>query len=1257
MDTSGLESFAQTLRTELLSGVRQRLRYWGFQEDGSVEETPEEVEGGYIFRGEVHNDPGVPKKWRALKNAVNRHDVEHVAEEAAYTWFNRLVAIRILEKNGYVPRTLGYAEETTQPAVLYRARQGVIDVLDGEEEQDVREALLESDDDRAFRQLLIGVCHDNDLLNDVFGRLNDFTELLLPTGLLQPDGVIDELVTTDAISDEDYEQVELIGWLYQFYISEKKDEVYDASGKFQPEDIPAATQIFTPRWIVRYMVENTIGKQWLEKYPDSPLRDEMEYLVENAGLDDSPEPSPDRRRDDNEEVEVRENGGAGEQMEVFDEGDTGDPTEPIFDDLSELELFDPAAGSGHILVVGFDLLMEMYRERGYTDREAVEQILTQNLKGLEIDRRAAQLARFALLMKAAQYDRRALDRDDLRPEVYAVPEPRNFSTSDLRAYLGDDVFDAHGSEIKEALDLMAEHGQNVGSALKLDVSDDARDAVAHCVAGWDEKTQNGTARLDEQELHEELRGYLKSLLLLTAEYPAVAMNPPYMSSGQMNGELKSYVKEHHPMGKRDLFAVFMEVGEQNTQTAGRLGMINQQSWMFLSSYEDLRRHVVDTTLIESMLHLGPRTFDEIGGEVVQSTAFVLQNALPQRRTGTYFRLVDEKSASAKEKAFVASEHQHPGVNQQDFEKIPGAPIAYWAESKTIDLFESQPFLGDVATLREGIHTGKNSLFLRMWPEVSFEKFSDEESSYETIDDSSAKWIPYNKGGKFKKWYGNNNFVIRFDRDSRREMSKLSGHVRPSEHLYFGKSVDWSDISSGELGARINPDGFLFADVSMSAFAKDEETLYCVASLLNSRVSEHFIRFISPGMHYKVGYVSLIPAANLNDERRRKVLHYSGLAKQLSKKDWDSRETSWDFTQHPLIGQNAHSLKDAKDAWKEQSIDDFLQLHANEEELNDLFIDLYGLEDELSPRVALDDITILEDELDRDALEDLDDERDDLSDDELRQRFLEDDPDDALFKVEVPIRQFLSYGVGVMLGRYRLGHDGLHIAHPNPSEGELAPYEVPVPLSGSEPNGTEQFEIDDDAIVPLMGRDSPFSDDAVHRMRDIVRLIWGEETLTENLNFINHALSVGRSRGLKRDYEKTMEEWLVGDFWDWHKSLYSVPYYGKKPIYWLFQSPEGHFQVLVYMHRMDKYTPQRVRQDYLQRYQEWLRREIESLEAKGEETLSKDQSKRLDTLRAAAADCREYDAILKDVADQQIEIDLDDGVQNNYPNFGDAVANL
>jgi hypothetical protein len=1227
MDTSGLESFAQTLRTELLSGVRQRLRYWGFADDGSVEEAPEAVEGGYLFRGEVHDDPGVPTKWRALKKAVNRHDVAPVAEEAAYTWFNRLVALRILEKNGYVPDTLGYAEETTQPAVLYRARQGVIDVLSGEEEQDVRAALLESDDDRAFRQLLIGVCHDNDLLNDVFGRLRDYTELLLPTGLLDREGPVDRLVTTDAISDEDYEQVELIGWLYQFYISEKKDEVYDSSGKFEPEDIPAATQIFTPHWIVRYMVENTIGKQWLEKYPDSPLREEMEYLVENAGSDVSREPR---------------NGTEGDQMEVFDEEDDGDPTAPIFDDLSELELFDPAAGSGHILVVGFDLLMEMYRERGYTDREAVEQVLTENLKGLEIDRRAAQLARFALLMKAAQYDRRALDRDALRPEVYAMPEPRTFSTGDLRAYLGDDVFDAYGAEIKEALDLIAEHGQNVGSALKLELSNDARRAVAEKVVRWDEKTQNGTAQLDEQALHQELRGYLKALLLSTGDYPAVAMNPPYMGSRQMNSELKSYVKGQYPQSKSDLFAVFMEVGEQTTCAGGRLGMINQHSWMFLSSYKDLRKYVLETTLIESMMHLGPHTFDEIGGEVVQSTAFTIGNVMPNGKTGTYFRLVDEKSSISKKKQFEERNKCYNKVDQREFRKIPGSPVAYWCKKDIIDLFEKEEKERNYYT-KTGMQTGNTKKYVRAWYEVSGKD----------VGKMGSRWNILDKGGSFRKWYGNIRDVVYWE-DNGRDLKKDDKSSVSPEKDFFREHISWSLVSSNNYSFRYFEEGYIFDIASALLFDSSKPGIYSKIALLNSSVSDYLAKVLNPTMNLSSGVVAKFPIIDC-----RKSIPIARECISVSRNDWNEREASWDFTQHPLVQQNTASLEEAYDSWKQQSTDDFLQLHANEEELNDLFIDLYGLENELSPRVALDDITILEDELDRDALETLDDERDELSDEELRTRFLDDDPDDALFQVEVPIRQFLSYGIGVMLGRYRLSRQpsGLHIAHPNPSEGELAPYDVPVPLSGDESQGTETFEIDDDAIVPLMGRDSPFSDDAVHRMRDVVRLIWGEETLTENLNFINHALSVGRSRGLKRDYEKTMEAWLVGDFWDWHKSLYSVPYYGKKPIYWLFQSPEGHFQVLVYMHRMDKYTPQRVRQDYLQRYQEYLRREISDVEQEGEETLSTDQSKRLDTLRAAAADCREYDAILKDVADEQIEIDLDDGVQNNYPKFGDAVADL
>ncbi len=1210
MDTSNLEPFAQSMRTILMDGVRQRLRYWGFDDGPEPTHEVESVEGGYLFRGSVHTGEDVPKKWRRLKKAVRDHGIANVEEEAAATWFNRMMAIRILERNGHEMDVLAYAQETRQPALLYNARQGILPYGGDEEKERVRSALQEGDDDEAFRILFTAYCNDHDLLKDVFGTVADYTELLLPTRLLGREGPVDILVTTDAISDDDYEEVELIGWLYQFYISEKKDAVYDKSGKFEAEDIPAATQIFTPNWIVKYLVENTIGRQWLDKHPESDLRDEMEYLVE-------PE-------DD-------------------------EPSDPIFDDLSELKLFDPAAGSGHILVEGFDLLMKMYQEEGYTVRDAVEQILTENLRGMEIDRRAAQLARFALLMKAAQHDNRVLQRADLRPEVYAMPEKRSFSSGDLRAYFGDDVFDQYGDEITDALHLIAEKGQNVGAALHFDLSDDARTAIANRVTHWEQKAEEELIGFGGQDLIVELSGYLKPLLLLTDSYPAVAMNPPYMSSSQMNTELKGYVKEHYPESKRDLFAVFMEVGEEYAEPAGRLGMINQQSWMFLSSYEDLRTHFLETMLVESMLHLGPRTFDEISGEVVQSTAFVLRNMLPQKRNGTYFRLVEEENTAAKKRAFEARENRYGGITQKDFEKIPGEPISYWVPKDLIEDFTDTESFGEVFTLKKGLTTGDTKRFLRGWYEISKKKFAKKCNSTKELDNSNKSWVPYNKGGGARRWYGNQNFVLDYDEESRSEMAELPGHRSDGTKFFFREGITWSNLGSKGFSCRYMPKGFAFDTTGDSAFTKEDIIEYALG-FLNSKYSDYLLKALNPTLHFNLGDVARLPfISNENKEFRSLVEGNVSECVSRTAQDYDSSELSWDFKRDALVQQKSYSIESAYDAWRGQKTDNFFQLHASEEELNELFIDLYGLEDELSPRVEYDDVTILEDELDRDALADLDDKRDELSDEELRERLP--------FKPEVPIRQFLSYGIGVMLGRYRLGHDGLHIAHPNPSADELAPYEVSTPLAVENPSTTSTFEIDDDAIVPLMGQDSPFSDDVVSRMREILRLVWGDDTLTENLNFINRALSIGRSRGLKRDYEKTMEEWLVGDFWDWHKSLYSVPYYGKKPIYWLFQSPEGHFQALVYMHRMNRWTAQQVRQQYLHKYQQYLRNEIQSLEDQGEDSLSSTESKRLETLRQKADDCREYDEILKEVANQQIEIDLDDGVQENYPKFGDAVADL
>ena len=697
--------------------------------------------------------------------------------------------------------------------------------------------------------------------------------------------------------------------------------------------------------------------------------------------------------------------------------------------------------------------------------------------------------------------------------------------------------------------------------------------------------------------------------------------------------------------------------------------------MFLSSYEDLRTHYIDHFFFDSLLHLSRGIF----GADFGSVATAAQKAPQQGRRGTYFRLVERtfqefharhlhdlfrRVMEGPDFRYDFSEYEkdgfipevsnpdgqkllYPSVDQRDFEKIPGAPIAYWVPEAVITAFEENPRLAQVGKPRQGMATSDNKRFLRHWPEVNWEKLGLGYRSRAEAQQSDEKWYPYNKGGGYQKWYGNLQFVVNWKNDGR-EIKNFDRSVVRNEDYYFKEGITWSDVSSGDFACRHSPGGLIF-DVKGSSAFPDKDELFPVMGFLNSSFVTYTLHVLNPTMSYQVGNIRSLPYKHPEDELREKIESATKHCVAFSRKDWDSRETSWDFTQHPLVKQEAASLNEAYASWKQQTTGDFFQLHANEEELNELFIGLYGLEDELSPRVGLGDITILEDDLDRKALAALDKKREDVSEDELRERmpFLE----------EVPIRQLLSYAIGVMMGRYRLGRDGLHIAHPNATAEERAPYKVEVPVAGPPPHTAQTFSIDDNAIVPLMGRESPFSDDAVYRMREILKLLWGEEQLTATINFINQALSTGASRGYKNPKEITVEEWLVSEFWDYHKSLYSVPYYGKKPIYWLFQSPKGYFQVLVYMHRMTKYTPQQIRQQYLHPYQKSIAKELEGLEARPTGDLSAGETKRLELLRKKATDARTYDDILKAVAAQHIAIDLDDGVQENYPKFGKAVAGL
>ncbi|MCX6265825.1 MAG: BREX-1 system adenine-specific DNA-methyltransferase PglX [Bacteroidetes bacterium] len=1162
MNTSALKRFAQQARNILKTGIEKQLIYWGYNPKTKQFTTEaHEVFGGAEFGGKLIDDPDFYKKWIALKSAVLIKGVDQVAEQAAYTWFNRLMAIHILAKNNYIIPQLEYTSaETRTPLIVQAAKRGISPRMSTNQAA-MMNSLIEDDrlETELFTLLITAYCHGNELLQRVFGRMDDFTELLLPADILATKGFIDLLNTTDAITDEDYRQVELIGWLYQFYISEKKAEV-DKKPKVLLEDIPAATQIFTPNWIVKYMVQNTVGRIWLDLNPESRIREQMKYLVENP------------------DVKVQ----------------------PIVNEVAQIKLLDPACGSGHILVEGFDILYSMYREEGYSAVEAVKSIFTDNLWGLDIDARATQLSTFALLLKAAAKDRTVLDRNIL-PHVYPMPETQAFSKQEVMDFLGE-ANAAHSAKLYDALILM-QQSQNLGSIMKFSFNDKAQEAINQQISAWESKPN---LDLLHQDLWKRLSPYLQVLQLLMQHYEAVVANPPYMGDGKMNGELKKYIQTKYPLSKADLFSVFMEVCLNFCQIRGRMGMINMHSWMFLSSFEALRKMIIDTYYIENMLHLGPHTFDELGGEVVQNTAFVFRKS-KSFETGVYYRLVNEPNCSAKENAFFKIDNLFTNINQFNFVKIKGSPVAYWASKNVVSIFNKADLLDDSTTIRQGLATGNNLQFLRLWFEINNLKFFRKCKSIEEAKSINIKWMPFNKGGENRKWSGNYDFVIAFDKENIELLSK-SGNQLPSKDLYFKKGITWTAISTSKFSVREHLSGSIFSNAGMVCIL-DNKIFEYVMALLNSKVLSAILSVLSPTLNFNAGDIKRIPliiSSNL------KINDFCLLNIVISKSDWDSHETSWDFEKQPLINLNKTSLESAYQSWEEKVTQDFYQLHANETELNRIFIEIYGLQEELTAEVKLKDITILQEEIDSTALSDATKPIGKLP-----------------IKKDVVIRQMVSYMIGCLLGRYRLDKPGLYIAHPNPSAEETAAYEY---------NGC-RVNIDEDAIVPLMDNSCSFGDNALIQLKNLLEIQWGaDEKLIETINYLEAALG------------KELENYLVKDFWKDHCQRYQ-----KRPIYWLFASPKGAFQVITYMHRMNKYTVEKIRK--------YLLRHISNLENREavlsgtSDSLDRIQIRELEKLQRDLQECRDYDLVLKDVADHQIEFDLDDGVTVNYQKFGSVVATI
>lgn len=922
METNKLKRFATEARNILMQGVAHRFTALGFRADGTPVEEPQLLGGGATFMGDTVTEDFY-HKWQSLAAAIRRHGLKDVAEEAAYTWFNRLMAIRIMTKNGLIPPVLQYESPGVYvPLIVSEARQGRLPQMNEEERSRLMPLL--DDDSRTTEQfslLIVAFCHATPILHRCFGHIADYTELLLPANILAEGGFVDLINHTDFIAEEDYRSSELIGWLYQFYIAEKKDEVFAAKGKFTASEIPAATQIFTPNWIVKYMVQNTVERIYLDNNPyETEAAQDWKYLVNPS------EPTPDDR--------------------ILRYGD-----------LTDLRLADLACGSGHILGEMFDMLYTLYINDGYSRREAIENIFRRNLTGVDIDTRAKQLAQFALLLKACQRDASFADCHCM-PRVLDMPQPYPDKEHLTRA-LADYIMTDNGEAIAELADAVClmDEADNLGSIMKFGLSERTRNILAVRTEEYEQQTMPG-------ESVSGLLPYMRIILALTERYHALVMNPPYMGGGNMNAVLSNYVKKNYEAGKADLFSVFMQVAEERLAENGKYGMINMQSWMFLSSFEKLRTHLLETLQIDNMLHLGPRTFDELSGEVVQNTAFVVTKHTPYT-TGTYFRLVDGRSCRDKERMFLAGENVYPHVSQQNFEKIPGCPIGYWVSEKMIEAFDNLKCLEEDFEFKKGMSTGDNTRFIRNWFEVSNNNVFYDCLSKEEAINSEKKWYPINSGGCYRKWYGNQDCVVNWLHDGEEMKANAillnhGGHWSryiTSTDKFFRSGLSWNAISSGNICVRYFDQGFLFCSASMCGYGKDIEG---AIALINSNVGMEILKLLSPTMNYGPLQVKKIPFAKCIGVKSLVVQNIS-----ISRADWDAHETSWDFQENEIVrlskeqGEGSHRLSDLMDAYREYWTEQFLQLHANEEELNRQFIEIYGLKDELTPDVPPEEITILQ----------------------------------------------------------------------------------------------------------------------------------------------------------------------------------------------------------------------------------------------------------------------------------------------------------
>lgn len=1167
MNKTALKNFAIWARKKLISDITYSAGLLAVNENGIGEPLPQSRSDLQLFdigtkdyaevKGErISQRNSLVSAIRAKAEELDNYKVafEYIVEEVAYTWFNRMIAIRFMEVNGYLPiRVLSSESGKHEPDIVTTPFDAGLEFT-GEESGRIYELRDNNRLEELFRMLFIRECnHLHDILPELFEATNDYSELLLSLSYTDKDGVVFHLVND--ISEDDFNiekegQVEIIGWMYQYYNTEPKDKVFAAlkkNVKITKENIPAATQLFTPHWIVRYMVENSLGRLWIEGHPDDDLRQCWEYYLDEA----------------EQEPQVQA------QLEEIRAG---------YREISpeDIRIIDPCMGSGHILVYAFDVLMQIYSAQGYSERDAAKLIVEKNLWGLDIDRRAYQLAYFAVMMKARQYNRRILT-SGIKPNLFVIDDNRAL-TPEIIEYIAD-------GDSKMAADLRSisddlTNAREYGSIINVQPVDfNGLIERIGIIAESDEL--NLIAMENKRIVCEKILPLVKQAQTLSQKYDVVCTNPPYMGGSGMNNQLSDYVKGNYFEYKSDLFSVSIIKCMNLTKKNGFAGFLSPYVWMFIQSYEQLRKYMYSKCSIETLIQFEYSAFAEA---TVPICTFVLGNRQISKN-GCYFRLTDFRGGMEvqREKTLEAIKNHNCGFyyesNPKNFSKIPGMPVAYWVSEKVYSDFQNT-LLGDIAPTKKGLDTGNNDRFLRYWFEINYNKLGIDFSSSIDFTNSTMKWAPHDKGGEYRRWYGNKEWVINWENDGC-ELRNSKANLR-SERFYFHNAITWCSLSSGKISFRYSDYGAI-SNTAGSSLYPNEKMTNNLLGLLNTKVAQYLLDIVSPTLNYSAGQVSLIPIVLSRNSNENEYVKDNI---NLSKEDWDSFETSWDFKTHPLI-KPVPFISEAFAQWSDECEKRFTQLKSNEEELNRIFIDIYGLQDELTPEVEDKDVTVRRADLTRD------------------------------------IKSLVSYAVGCMFGRYSLDVEGLAYAG---GEWDGSKYKTFIP--------------DPDNCIPVTDEEY-FRDDIVVRFVDFIRTVYGADTLEENLTFIADALGTRGNTSRER-----IRNYFLNDFIKDHIKMYQ-----KRPIYWMFDSgKQNGFRALVYMHRWNADTTGNVRVEYLHKLQRIYENEIRQSQDVAETGSGREVSaaqKRIEKLTKQLKETHDFDEKIAHLALSRIDIDLDDGVKVNY----------